>query len=731
MSEVSLKTLRELRSRADELLKSVDTDLKSFLHPFDGVTFLRIPDTLKGRHNISVTTTCSCLMALALTNKFGNIYGNGDTDAAEALRLIIDAPWKSSSLAENNAFTTALVIRTLGFFVEADIAGATSLSRQNIKRWSLNADRKRKKLTISKIASLLSSNQQNFTINEYPPTAAVIYWFVDGVSRANIRLPATHWMKFCRWAREEFNRQVSLVVAQNEAMMDPVAMAMSACLCARLETIIETREGSVLRRGADSDRLALLPSKVELEHSIAELFKHQRNGIWPKYFPLFHYKDAGSNFCFTFELLEAVLKEFGRENNELLDAEMFVRGLDDAVTWCERNRLKWAGKTADYRGWNSGGYLETLQKGQPESWATAVVHMFLWELQSVLSERIQKRLLKQYKAFSNVKADRKSLDRLLDIEIARPGRPLGLRGILRKRFVFPYRGQTQQTLRKQKSKAAKSALLFGPPGTSKTRIVGAVAQELDWPLVQINPSHFLQKSLEGIYAQAGDIFDDLMDLAGVVVLFDELDALVQTRNTTVRPDTAAQFLTTFMLPKLADLHDQGRLVFFMATNFQDRFDEAIKRPGRFDLLLCMGPPTLKAKIKHLHTFIGEAKTSPDLKSAGQLISRYVEDTPGTKLRLELYTYSEFESLIKSLNTTGSLLERLRELKTKGFADLVERDSHSIALRVEDLKTSPPPATLNQLKRLNLSGEKPQADQIRERRIIQYLFDRTESRVPPA
>src|SRR5258706_1884201 len=120
-------------------------------------------------------------------------------------------------------------------------------------------------------------------------------------------------------------------------------------------------------------------------------------------------------------------------------------------------------------------------------------------------------------------------------------------------------------------------------------------------MIEINPSEFVKGSLANVYLQAEEIFTDLMDLSAIVVLFDEMDALTQKRGISGKEtgsthlDTATQFLTTSMLPKLTALHDRGGVVFFMATNFQDNFDPAVKRAGRFDFLLCMGPPTFEEK----------------------------------------------------------------------------------------------------------------------------------------
>ena len=414
------------------------------------------------------------------------------------------------------------------------------------------------------------------------------------------------WRHICQFAREQFGTQRSRVVAKYAAMMDPVAMAMSACLCARLRRISKDP-----RRGIGEADHSRLPSILELERSIIELFAEQDpSGIWPKYFPLFHYQDAGSNFCFTFELLEAVLVEFGGRSNALLSNETVISGLQKAIGWCESNRLRYFDERANgdvtrYEGWNSGGNLETLRRGQPESWATAVVHMFLWELVDVLSKRIQQRLLDLYAA-RTPDPKWKPVAKLLDIDLLLDGKPIGLKKTLLTTIVgtfVPFKGDGAEQLRRKpiKKNAPRSALLFGPPGTSKTEVAKSFSKELDWPLVEIDPSHFLQHGFSKIYVEAERIFEDVMDMTGVVILFDEMDALVQKRDADTYLDTEGNF-RRLHAPELAKLHDRGQVVFLMATNFQASFDDAVKRAGRFDFLLCMGLPRLKPSAAHSIAF---------------------------------------------------------------------------------------------------------------------------------
>ena len=746
-------------------------------------------------------------MALASTNQFRDFYSDegqsvtSETRARQILATLMDAPWMSSGLTDNNAFTTTLALRAFGFLHEEGLLGADSPKPDSIAKgfaraWAVhlgirdavglaeklkarsepaseflwfalsddtrnlleapteegpqNEDRlkaalaldlsrtiqggfiytetrfpKASKTTRSRlrgkptgytlaivnrllladqfpdeilpptprsfmdIASLLAERAENFSINQYQPSAAVLYWFVDGVTRSNITLTQDRWNVIYTWAAKEFNHRRSLVVAEHDALMDPIAMGMSACLCARLRAISD-RSGL----GTTKEHRAILPSSVELERSIEELISKQTgSGIWHKYFPLFHYQDAGSNFCFTFELLEAVLCEFGGATCALLSNAQFIEGMEKAVTWCKNNRLKYSEKSIDYTGWNSGGQLVTLEKGQPESWATAVVHMFLSELTSVLSARIQDLILRKYNA-REPKAQRSfrdgdtkatpptALGGLLDIDILLRGKTEPLSSVLRTRIIDNYRSESHASLRRTPKKKPRSALLFGPPGTSKTEITRAVADDLGWPLLELTPSEFVKGSLANVYLQADEIFRDLMDLSGVVVFFDEMDALVQTREGEIRLDIASQFLTTTMLPKLTQLHDKARVVFFMATNFQDRFDAAIKRAGRFDLLLCMGPPKVTEKLDRVNRVIDVA--NEQAVKAGNLMKRYLRRTPDMREQLALYTFGEYKAFLKTIGDEKKIGDALESLGPVEFRRQLKAYSKFVTLKVSDL-----------------------------------------------
>lgn len=672
MPNLDLADIRRLRANAASLLRHQPDDLIAFLNAKNKLTYRRLPEQLSRPSDVKVTSSCSCLMSIALSKQFSQVYDSKSTKSAQrAFQRIYNASWRSSGLGLNNAFSTVLVIRSFGLLVEAGVLDSTFAltKRRNFSPLG--------RVTLSAIAGWLASDIDNFGINKYPASAALVYWFVDGVDRAKIPLRPTYWRRLSNWAQEEFIKQRSLVAAEHDALMDPVAMVMAACLCARLRTIADESKSPTV-----SSCLEVLPSVVELRHAVKVLFdKQSPSGIWPKYFPLFHYPKAGSNYCFTYEMLEAVLAEFGTPDSDLLATQPILKKLENALNWCFENRLKYSVKNRTYYGWNSGGELDSLHHGKPESWATAVVYMFLWELQHMLATKTQAILLREYNA-SPPTRDPRPWNDMLDMEVRLQGRATTttVRKVLELQIVRP--ALKYQPFTVEKIDGALSALLFGPPGTSKTRLAAALAGLLGWPLVLIDPSRFLDKGIEQIYSRATEIFRDLEDLSAVVVLFDEMDALVRTRDGQ-RIDLTSQFLTTSMLPKLATLHDQGSLVFLFATNYQADFDPAIKRPGRFDVLLCVGPPSWKEKLRRIDKLLAVDTVPNEINRARKKLKSLSGGLNKEETKpLNLLTVKEAANFLSTLSSRrGSAVASVRSITLNQFKSRLASFSKFMTIRL--------------------------------------------------
>jgi hypothetical protein len=155
--------------------------------------------------------------------------------------------------------------------------------------------------------------------------------------------------------------------------------------------------------------------------------------------------------------------------------------------------------------------------------------------------------------------------------------------------------------------------------------VRGLAAAIGWNYVEVHANHFVADGMDKIHSKADEIFRRLMELDHTVVLFDEIDELVREREE--GKEAFGRFLTTSMLPKLAELWEQRRTLYFVATNHIKYFDRAITRSQRFDALILVAPSSFEAKVEELGRLLhcgeacklefGEDEFWPVLQRAGR------------------------------------------------------------------------------------------------------------------
>lgn len=134
-----------------------------------------------------------------------------------------------------------------------------------------------------------------------------------------------------------------------------------------------------------------------------------------------------------------------------------------------------------------------------------------------------------------------------------------------------------------KNKTGMSKFLFyGAPGTGKTESAFQIARLLERDILSVHLEQLIDSRLGETSKNVARLFDEINHLmyGKVIVIFDELDALVLNRSSTNDLREMSRVTSTF-LRELDSLSDQ--IVVIATTNLFESFDKALSR--RFDAIV--------------------------------------------------------------------------------------------------------------------------------------------------
>ena len=151
-----------------------------------------------------------------------------------------------------------------------------------------------------------------------------------------------------------------------------------------------------------------------------------------------------------------------------------------------------------------------------------------------------------------------------------------------------------ERFRKFKVSIPNGIILYGPPGCGKTFIVRKLAEELGYNFVEVKHSDLATPYIHGSVGNIGKVFAQARDNAPAIVFFDEISGLVPNRQNLHGEGSHKEEEVNEFLMQLNDAAD-NRILVVGATNFIDRIDPAILRPGRMDKKIYVSPPDLEAR----------------------------------------------------------------------------------------------------------------------------------------
>ncbi|EPQ65007.1 Bgt-3279 [Blumeria graminis f. sp. tritici] len=153
-------------------------------------------------------------------------------------------------------------------------------------------------------------------------------------------------------------------------------------------------------------------------------------------------------------------------------------------------------------------------------------------------------------------------------------------------------------------KPPKGVILYGAPGTGKTLLAKAVANQTSATFLRIVGSELIQKYLGDGPRLVRQLFQVAAENAPSIVFIDEIDAIGTKRyESTSGGEREVQRTMLELLNQLDGFDDRGDVKVIMATNKIDTLDPALIRPGRIDRKILFENPdqVTKRKIFTLHT----------------------------------------------------------------------------------------------------------------------------------
>jgi transitional endoplasmic reticulum ATPase len=168
----------------------------------------------------------------------------------------------------------------------------------------------------------------------------------------------------------------------------------------------------------------------------------------------------------------------------------------------------------------------------------------------------------------------------------------------------------------------KGILLYGAPGTGKTLLAKAVANESDANFFYVGGPEIISKYVGESEERLRKLFAEAQENAPSIIFIDEIDAIAPKREEVM--GEVEKRMVSQLLTIMDGLKARGDVIVIGATNRPDSIDQALRRPGRFDREIEIGVPDKlgRKEILSIHTRVMPLDKNVDLNEAAAVTHGY-------------------------------------------------------------------------------------------------------------
>lgn len=181
-----------------------------------------------------------------------------------------------------------------------------------------------------------------------------------------------------------------------------------------------------------------------------------------------------------------------------------------------------------------------------------------------------------------------------------------------------------QKFHKLGARIPRGILLVGSPGTGKTLLAKAVANEASVPFYFVSGSEFVEMFVGVGANRVRDTFELAKKTSPSIIFVDEIDAVGRHRGAGLGGghDEREQTLNQILV-EMDGFDTNDAVIVMAATNRPDILDPALLRPGRFDRRIILDEPSMKDREEILKIHSLEKPLSPEVN-----LKLIAERTPG-------------------------------------------------------------------------------------------------------
>ncbi|EEH59525.1 cell division cycle protein 48 [Micromonas pusilla CCMP1545] len=172
-------------------------------------------------------------------------------------------------------------------------------------------------------------------------------------------------------------------------------------------------------------------------------------------------------------------------------------------------------------------------------------------------------------------------------------------------------------------KPPKGILLYGPPGSGKTLIARAVANETGAFFFLINGPEIMSKLAGESESNLRKAFEEAEKNAPAIIFIDEIDSIAPKREKT--QGEVERRIVSQLLTLMDGMKSRAHVIVMGATNRRNSVDAALRRFGRFDREIDIGVPdeTGRLEVLRIHTKNMKLDDEVDLEKVSKETHGYV------------------------------------------------------------------------------------------------------------